>query len=70
MRSSSRRSRLGKIQKDDVLVDNFNNISNLQGTGTTIVGYRPSTKADYPAGPGCRSQLPQCPGGVGLTTAR
>ena len=24
----------GKIQKDDVLVDNFNNVSNLQGTGT------------------------------------
>ena len=35
----------GKIQKDDVLVDNFNNLSNLQGTGTTIVLYRPSTKA-------------------------
>src|SRR5665213_459942 len=33
----------GKIQKDDVLVDNFNNVSNLQGTGTTIVDYNPST---------------------------
>ena len=34
----------GKIQKDDVLVDNFNDRNNLQGLGTTIVNYRPSTK--------------------------
>src|SRR5271167_379331 len=58
----------GKIQKDDVLVDNFNNLSNLQGTGTTIVDYSPSTKktilfAKVP------QNLRQCPGGVGLTTA-
>jgi len=58
----------GLIQKDDVLIDNFNNISNLQGTGTTIVDYNPATKktsliAKLPA------QVPQCPGGVGLTTA-
>ena len=37
----------GKVMKDDVLVDNFNNISNLQGTGTTIVGFRPSTEQSY-----------------------
>jgi hypothetical protein len=58
----------GKIRKDDVLVDNFNNISNLQGTGTTIVGYRPSTQDTY-----LLAKLPQtipgCPGGVGLSTA-
>jgi hypothetical protein len=58
----------GKIAKDDVLVDNFNDVSNLQGTGTTIVDYRPSTRqtmlfAKLP------KKLPQCPGGVGLTTA-
>jgi hypothetical protein len=58
----------GKIAKDDVLVDNFNDVSNLQGTGTTIVDYRPSTKqtllfAKLP------KKLPECPGGVGLTTA-
>ena len=58
----------GLIHKDDVLVDNFNNISNLQGTGTTILDYNPSTKqtsliAKLP------NHLPQCPGGVGLTTA-
>jgi hypothetical protein len=58
----------GKIQKDDLLVDNFNDISNLQGLGTTIVDYNPTTKqttlfAKLPR------HLPQCPGGVGLTTA-
>jgi DNA-binding beta-propeller fold protein YncE len=34
----------GKINRGDVLIDNFNNISNLQGTGTTIVDYNPRTK--------------------------
>ena len=58
----------GRIQQGDVLVDNFNNISNLQGTGGTIVDYNPSTKqttliARLP------QRLAQCPGGVGLTTA-
>jgi len=58
----------GKVQKDDVLVDNFNNISNLQGTGTTIVGYRPSTKQTYLFAK-LPQNLAQCPGGVGLSTA-
>src|SRR5471032_2684833 len=58
----------GKIQKDDVLIDNFNDLSNLQGLGTTIVDYNPTTKqttlfASVPR------HLPACPGGVGLTTA-
>ena len=34
----------GTIQKDDVLVTNFNNDGNLQGLGTTIVDYNPTTK--------------------------
>ncbi len=58
----------GKVMKDDVLVDNFNNISNLQGTGTTIVGYRPSTQQTYLVAR-LPQNLSQCPGGVGLTTA-
>jgi hypothetical protein len=58
----------GKILKDDVLVDNFNNISNLQGTGTTIVGYRPNTRQSYLFAK-LPQNLPQCPGGVGLSTA-
>ena len=58
----------GIIQKDDVLISNFNDISNLQGTGTTIVDYNPTTKqvslfAKVP------KNLPNCPGGIGLTTA-
>ncbi len=58
----------GKIQQGDVLVDNFNDISNLQGTGTTIIDYNPVTKrtslvAKLP------QKLAQCPGGIGLTTA-
>jgi hypothetical protein len=58
----------GKIQQGDVLVDNFNNIANLQGTGTTIVDYNPTTKATtlFAHLP---QKLAQCPGGVGLTTA-
>ena len=35
----------GKIQKGDVLVDNFNNQSNLQGTGGTIIDFNPSTRS-------------------------
>src|ERR1700677_4531731 len=34
----------GKVQEGDVLVDNFNKISNLQGTGTTIIDYSPASK--------------------------
>jgi hypothetical protein len=58
----------GKVAKDDVLVDNFNNISNLQGTGTTIVGFRPQTKQTYLFAK-LSPTLAGCPGGVGLTTA-
>jgi hypothetical protein len=58
----------GKIQKDDVLVDNFNGLSNLQGTGTTIVRYSPATK-QFSLFASVPRHLPQCPGGVGLTTA-
>ena len=59
---------IGKIRQDDVLIDNFNDLSNLQGLGTTIVDYNPTTKqttlfASVPR------HLPACPGGVGLTTA-
>ena len=58
----------GKIQKDDVLIDNFNDRNNLQGLGTTIVQYTPSTKqwATFATIP---RNLAGCPGGVGLTTA-
>jgi hypothetical protein len=58
----------GKIQQGDVLIDNFNNLSNLQGTGTTIVDFNPATKATTLIAR-LPQNLPQCPGGVGLTTA-
>ncbi|MBV8473664.1 MAG: hypothetical protein JO234_09630 [Hyphomicrobiales bacterium] len=58
----------GVIHKGDVLVDNFNNQSNLQGTGGTIIVVDPAAKsaklfAKLP------QNLPQCPGGIGLSTA-
>jgi hypothetical protein len=58
----------GMIQKDDVLVSNFNDASNLQGLGTTIVIWRPATRQMV-----LFAKLPRqpagCPGGVGLGTA-
>jgi hypothetical protein len=58
---------VGSVAKGDVLVDNFNNSSNNQGTGTTIVDVHPDGKLSVFA------SLPRtvagCTGGVGLTTA-
>ena len=50
----------GAIKPGDILVSNFNNSKNLQGTGTTIVRVTPS---------GQSSVFYQGPPGVGLTTA-
>jgi hypothetical protein len=61
---------VGELRDDHVLVSNFNNANNLQGTGTTIVQVSPgdgSSKLFAQIDP---SHLPgSCPGGVGLTTA-
>ncbi|HEY3867324.1 MAG TPA: hypothetical protein VGM10_03205 [Actinocrinis sp.] len=58
---------VGSVSAGDVLVDNFNNQSNDQGTGTTIVDVHPggqvSVFADLPA------TVSGCPGEVGLTGA-
>jgi hypothetical protein len=58
----------GTIRKDDVLITNFNDHNNLQGLGSTIMRYSPATKtlATFASIP---RHLPQCPGGIGLTTA-
>jgi hypothetical protein len=58
----------GKVKQGDVLVGNFNNSGNLQGTGSTIVDYNPSTKqtTNFATIP---HDLAGCPGGVGLSTA-
>ena len=60
----------GILRDNRVLVSNFNNANNLQGTGTTIVQVSPgdgSTKLFAQIDP---NNLPgPCPGGIGLTTA-
>jgi len=55
----------GHLYRDDVLVSNFNDKANVQGTGTTIVQASPAGKATLFA----QIKDPACPGGVGLTTA-
>jgi hypothetical protein len=58
---------VGSVAKGDVLVDNFNNSSNNQGTGTTIVDMHADGKLSVFAS--LPSTVSGCPGGVGLTTA-
>jgi hypothetical protein len=59
----------GRLERGNILVSNFNNKKNLQGTGTTIVQISPGGRRTLFARIS-RSALPgRCPGGVGLTTA-
>jgi hypothetical protein len=58
---------VGSVRAGDVLVDNFNNSSNDQGTGTTIVDLHPDGRLSVFAS--LPSRVSGCPGGVGLTTA-
>jgi hypothetical protein len=59
----------GRLHRGDVLVSNFNNKANLQGTGSTIVEVSPGGHVIHFARI-VKSRLPgACPGGVGLTTA-
>jgi len=57
----------GDLGQGNVLVSNFNNKANVQGTGTTIVEVTPSGHMWQFAK--ISRNLPGCPGGVGLTTA-
>jgi hypothetical protein len=57
----------GDLGRDNVLVSNFNNKANVQGTGTTIVQVTPNGKVSLFAR--INPRLSGCPGGVGLTTA-
>lgn len=60
---------MGSLVRDDVLVSNFNNAQNLQGTGSTIVEISPMGGMHVFAHIDA-SHLPgSCPGGIGLTTA-
>jgi len=60
---------IGNLRAGHILISNFNDSGNFQGTGTTIVDVSPDghtslfaalTAADLPG---------SCPGGIGLTTA-
>jgi len=57
----------GDLGRGNVLVSNFNDKANVQGTGTTIVEITPSGHQWQFAG--ISRHLRGCPGGVGLTTA-
>jgi hypothetical protein len=59
----------GLLEKDSVLISNFNNSSNLQGTGTTIVQITPTGSLKVFATIDASGLPGPCPGGVGLTTA-
>ena len=59
----------GRLVKGDVLVSNFNNQGNLQGTGTSIVEVSPSGSVSTFASLQPGDLHGACPGGVGLTTA-
>jgi hypothetical protein len=59
----------GTLVKGHILVSNFNNSANLQGTGTTVMDIAPGGTVKVFAQIDA-SKLPgPCPGGVGLTTA-
>ena len=59
----------GKLVKGDILVSNFNNAKNFQGTGTTIVQISPGGHRSVFAHIDAAKLPGPCPGGVGLTTA-
>lgn len=59
----------GRLRAGDVLISNFNDKANQQGTGKTLVEISPGGHRSLFASVR-RSMLPgSCPGGVGLTTA-
>ena len=59
----------GDLERGDILVSNFNNAANLQGTGRTIVQISPSGGMSVFAKINPSTLPGACPGGVGLTTA-
>jgi hypothetical protein len=60
---------VGNLVRGHVLVSNFNNSANLQGTGTTIVDVAPGGKSTLFAQINAGGLPGACPGGIGLTTA-
>jgi hypothetical protein len=60
---------IGNLTKGHILVSNFNNGANKQGTGTTIVDVAPNGNVKLFAQINAANLPGACPGGVGLTTA-
>jgi hypothetical protein len=63
------RRSVGMLRRGNVLVSNFNDAANLQGTGTTIVQIDPQGSVRQFARVDAAHLDGDCPGGVGLTTA-
>src|SRR5215472_3100624 len=59
----------GRLVAGNILISNFNNSSNFQGTGTTVVQVAPDGTVTLFAGIDAGNLPGSCPGGVGLTTA-
>jgi hypothetical protein len=59
----------GALVQGNILVSNFNDSANLQGTGTTIVQISPSGSMSLFAQINANMLPGPCPGGIGLTTA-
>lgn len=59
----------GKLHAGELLVSNFNDKANDQGTGTTIEQMSTAGKSSLFATLSAKSLPGSCPGGVGLTTA-
>jgi hypothetical protein len=59
----------GNLRAGHILISNFNNNNNLQGTGTTIVDVAPDGRVGLFAQLNASALPGGCPGGLGLTTA-
>lgn len=60
---------VGTLTQGNLLISNFNNSANLQGTGTTIMQITPAGVVSQFAQINADTLPGNCPGGVGLTTA-
>jgi hypothetical protein len=60
---------VGALKRGHILISNFNNSKNSQGTGTTIVQVSPQGTLTLFAQIDPSTVAGRCPGGVGLTTA-
>jgi hypothetical protein len=59
----------GKLHQGDLLISNFNDKANNQGTGSTLVEVTPAGQRSLFSTLNASALPGSCPGGVGLTTA-